>query len=101
MMKKRIKAKAEKLTIVKSAKETPVPAPQPEPMVIPQVDPSSFEFPINTTFEMDHKMHRVVRAYRSDNEEIREVASEGDITVIMLKTLRKDAVSSRNFTIFP
>lgn len=101
MMKKRIKTgKLEKI----NTKTAPAPQPEPQPVSIqpaPQIDPNTFDFPVNSRFEMDNHIHRVVKAYVNDNVEMREVASEGEITVIMLKSLRKDAMSASNFTILP
>lgn len=103
MMKKKIKTgKVEKLT-AKSA-ETPVESVAPpvpvEPPAPPKVNPQDFAFPVGSSFEMDDRMYRVLRAYVNDNVETREVASEGEVTVMMLKSLRKEAASARSFILF-
>lgn len=99
MMKKQIKTSKVKAEVLKEAETEVKEVTEVAPVAAPAIDPNAFEFLGGTQFILDGRPHIVVKAYRTDNTDLREVVAGEGTTVFMLKTLRKMAQSDSNFSV--
>lgn len=113
MMKKKITAKIKKVIKPSQNEEVPLEinqtkeinveqlkeeVPQSEKATVSQVNPETFDFPMNTRFTMFGEVFVVKRAFREDNTDFREIVAK-DTEILELRTLRKDAMAAKDFMI--